>query len=114
LVSSLTRRVWEDGELVDSLHNEREAAIFAAEQTGSTSIDLNQASREYVIALGPDDSQAYNYGEEKTDRTHLSDWGGVVFGRVVADLIIEALPQLQPYIQANETMSQLIADGKLA
>ncbi len=111
LVSSLTRRVFQDGEVVDSLHDQRLAAIAAAEQTGSKIIDLNAASIQYVNAIGKDNAYEFNWGDDKKDTTHLNPWGQAVFGRMVADLIIDAIPSLGSYITPNETMSERIANG---
>jgi hypothetical protein len=72
--------------VTDSLHNERLAAIAAAKATSSPYIDLNQASIAFVNAIGKDAAQAYNLAAD--DRTHLNDYGSVVFGRMVADLIL--------------------------
>lgn len=111
LVSSLTRRVFEGGQVVDSLHDQRLAAIEAAQQTGSTVIDLNAASIEYVNAIGQAAAYEYNWGDDKKDTTHLNPWGEVVFGRMIADLIVNALPSLEPYITTNATMSDRIGNG---
>ncbi|KAI1361500.1 carbohydrate esterase family 12 protein [Xylaria arbuscula] len=108
LVSSLTRRVFPSNDLhnaTDSLHDQRLAAIYAAQATNSTIIDLNAASLAYVDAIGRDASWAYNWGDDKTDTTHLNPWGEVVFGRMVADLIIRARPALERWITPNETLS---------
>ncbi|KAI8631906.1 carbohydrate esterase family 12 protein [Xylariaceae sp. FL1651] len=110
LVSSLTRRVFPNDphNATDSLHNERLAAIAAAEATNSTIIDLNAASLAYVDAIGRDASWVYNWGPNRTDMTHLNDYGTVVFGRMVADLIIRELPDLECWITPNETLSYAI------
>ncbi|KAI1352459.1 SGNH hydrolase-type esterase domain-containing protein [Xylaria sp. FL0043] len=107
LVSSLTRRVFpsDPHNATDSLHNERLAAIHAAEVTGSTVIDLNGASLAYVDAIGRDAAWEYNWGDDKADMTHLNPWGEVVFGRMVADLIVRAKPDLERWITPNETLS---------
>lgn len=86
LVTSLTRRAFSgNNTVVDSLHNERLAAIAAVRETGSHFIDLNAASMGYVNALGRDNSQVYNLAEG--DRTHLNKRGEKVFGRMVVDLL---------------------------
>lgn len=87
LTTSLTRRTFtSDHNVTDSLHNERLRAIAAAQATSSPYIDLNQASIAFVNAIGKDAAQAYNLAAD--DRTHLNDYGSVVFGRMVADLIL--------------------------
>ncbi|RYO95256.1 hypothetical protein DL766_002070 [Monosporascus sp. MC13-8B] len=114
LVSSLTRRVFRGNTVVDSLHDQRLAAIKAAQQTKSTVIDLNAASITYVNAIGKAAAHEYNWGADKKDTTHLNGRGTVVFGRMVADLITDALPGLEPYIKADKTMSDRIRNGQPA
>ncbi|KAI0403781.1 carbohydrate esterase family 12 protein [Xylaria palmicola] len=116
LVSSLTRRVFaSEHNVTDSLHDERLAALAAAEATGSTAIDLYAASRAYVAALGRDAAYAYNWGggdedgaPAGTDRTHLNRRGEVVFGRMVSDLVLRARPALGRWVTPNETLSEAI------
>jgi lysophospholipase L1-like esterase len=91
------------------LHDQRLAAIEAANQTGSPIIDLNAASLSYVDAIGQEAAQVYNLSP--SDRTHLNAWGTVVFGRMVADLIIRQLPYLECWITPNETLSNEIWSG---
>lgn len=94
------------------MHDERLAAIAAAEATDTTYLDLNQASIDYVNAIGESAAQVYNLVED--DRTHLNDWGSVVFGRMLADLLLEKVDGLESWIAPNETLSALIRDGMLA
>ncbi|KAI1451754.1 carbohydrate esterase family 12 protein [Annulohypoxylon moriforme] len=111
LTSSLTRRVFPSGQdhnATDSLHDQRLAAIAAAKATDSAIIDLNEASLKYIDAIGKAAAQKYNYGEDMSDTTHLNPHGGVVFGRMVADLIIRAEPCLEQYFTPNKTLSDLI------
>ncbi|KAI2619148.1 carbohydrate esterase family 12 protein [Hypoxylon sp. NC1633] len=110
LTSSLTRRAFSSGNdhnATDSLHDQRLAAIAAAEVTSSTIIDLNAASLEYVNAIGKASAYKYNYGDG-TDTTHLNEHGTVVFGRMVADLITRAKPELESWFTPNETLSNAI------
>ncbi|KAI8944836.1 SGNH hydrolase-type esterase domain-containing protein [Xylaria longipes] len=116
LVSSLTRRMFpkDPHDATDSLHDQRLAAIEAAEVTGSAIVDLNAASLAYVDAIGRDASRAYNWGDDRTDTTHLNPWGEIVFGRMVADLIIRAKPDLERWITSNETLSNAIWNNQPA
>ncbi|KAI4868013.1 carbohydrate esterase family 12 protein [Hypoxylon rubiginosum] len=117
LTSSLTRRVFPSGQdhnATDSLHDQRLAAIDAAKATGSAVIDLNAASLAYVDAIGKTAAYAYNYGADGSDTTHLNEHGGVVFGRMVADLIIRAKPALESYFIPNETLSSAIWNNQPA
>ncbi|RYP78173.1 hypothetical protein DL771_000650 [Monosporascus sp. 5C6A] len=112
LVTSLTRRIFtSEHEVEDSLHNERLATIAAAEATDTAVLDLNAASIGYVNVIGEAAAQAYNLKEG--DRTHLNDWGSIVFGRMVADLLLRADVGcgLREWIRPNETLSELIWSG---
>ncbi|KAK7911232.1 hypothetical protein PG985_013713 [Apiospora marii] len=101
----------------DTLHDERLATIAAAarDPTGATTLlDLNAASRTYVNRIGRDAAHAYNLKAD--DETHLDDWGSVVFGRMVADLLLESMAGkcLGPWVRPNATLSRAIRDGVLA
>ncbi|KAI0453542.1 SGNH hydrolase-type esterase domain-containing protein [Xylaria acuta] len=110
LITPLTRRSFTSNNTAsDSLHDQRLATISAAESAGATYLDLNAASLAYIDAIGEDAAHAYNLKDD--DNTHLNDWGSVVFGRIVADLLIEEKPELGQWIAANETMSELIMKG---
>ncbi|TRX91845.1 hypothetical protein FHL15_007164 [Xylaria flabelliformis] len=110
LITPLTRRSFTSNNTAsDSLHDQRLATISAASTAGATYLDLNAASLAYVDAIGEDAAHAYNLKED--DNTHLNAWGSVVFGRIVADLLLEKKPELGQWIKANETMSRLIQEG---
>ncbi|KAI4592149.1 hypothetical protein KJ359_011476 [Pestalotiopsis sp. 9143b] len=110
LVSSLSRRVFtSEHNATDSLHDQRLAAIYAANATGSPIIDLNAASLNYVDTIGEEAAHTYNLSPD--DNTHLNAWGQVVFGRMVSDLIVRALPELESWIVPNETLSNEIWSG---
>ncbi|KAI1749135.1 SGNH hydrolase-type esterase domain-containing protein [Xylaria castorea] len=110
LITPLTRRSFTSNNTAsDSLHDQRLATISAASTAGATYLDLNAASLAYVDAIGEDAAHAYNLNAD--DNTHLNAWGSVVFGRIVADLLLEKKPELEQWIAANETMSELIKEG---
>ncbi|KAF4305568.1 putative gdsl-like lipase acylhydrolase protein [Botryosphaeria dothidea] len=60
LVSSLSRRGYEDGRVVENLANETAAALSVAEEKGALSINLNKASTDYLNAIGSEDAWTYN------------------------------------------------------
>ncbi|KAL6857785.1 hypothetical protein ACO1O0_005228 [Amphichorda felina] len=110
LISSLTRRTFEsDNNVAQSLEIERLIAIVAAAETGSAYLDLNRASTDYVNAIGEGASHEYNY--EEGDNTHLNEHGGVVFGRMVADLLLRREECLGQYITPDEELSDKIWSG---
>ncbi|KAK8032153.1 Rhamnogalacturonan acetylesterase RhgT [Apiospora arundinis] len=97
--------------LTDNLFNERQHTIAAAKQSKTPYLDLNAASKKYVNRIGSDAAHAYDL--KKGDSTHLNDWGSVVFGRMVADLLLESESGkcLGPWIQPNATLSKAIREG---
>ncbi|KAB2576366.1 putative gdsl-like lipase acylhydrolase protein [Lasiodiplodia theobromae] len=101
LVSSLTRRAFENGTVIENLAEVAAAALEVAEEKGVLSIDLNRASTDYCNEIGEDDSQTYNL--DGTDRTHLNDAGEVVFGNMVAWLLDNS--------DEGETLSQYTVAG---
>ncbi|KAJ2904297.1 hypothetical protein MKZ38_008356 [Zalerion maritima] len=111
LVTPLTRRNFvSEHNATDSLHDERLATITAAEESHTTWIDLNKASLAYVNAIGEEAAHSYNLAEG--DNTHLSDRGSAVFGRIVADLLLQKKGyELGKWIERNETMTALIRAG---
>lgn len=94
------------------MHDQRLATIAAAEATNTTYIDLNLASMEYVDAVG--NASARRYDLNGNDTTHLNAWGSVVFGSIVADLILRKEPRLERWIAKNETLSLEIWHGVAA
>lgn len=80
-----------------------------ADSLGSRFIDLNRASTDYVNAIGPNASWAYNYLPD--DRTHLNDWGSVVFGRLVSDLLVEKYDDIAVWTKPNATLSEALREG---
>ncbi|KAH6951885.1 putative rhamnogalacturonan acetyltransferase [Fusarium avenaceum] len=112
IITSLTRRKFKDGKVDESLAKERDAAIAVANKAGVKYLDLNTASTKYVNAIGQENADKYN--EIEGDRTHLNFSGKLVFGRIVADLLVEKRPDLARYISTNKKLSQLIKDGVYA
>jgi lysophospholipase L1-like esterase len=112
ILTSLTRRTFTNGQLVDSLDNVAEAAKRAAASIGVTVLDLNAASSKYVQAIGQSNADKYNLAQG--DRTHLNPHGTVVFGRMVADLIVGWRSALSTYIKPDAALSKKIAQGVYA
>ncbi|KAF4435939.1 acetylesterase [Fusarium austroafricanum] len=112
IITSLTRRTFKDGKVVENLSKERDAAIAVANAAGVKYLDLNTASTKYVNAIGQDNADKYN--EIEGDRTHLNFSGKLVFGRIVADLLVSKRRDLARWIMTNKKLSQLIKDGVYA
>ncbi|KAF9773835.1 hypothetical protein IL306_008273 [Fusarium sp. DS 682] len=109
IITSLTRRTFKDGKVVENLSKERDAAIAVATKAGVKYLDLNTASTKYVNAIGQENADKYN--EIEGDRTHLNFSGKLVFGRIVMDLLVEKRRDLARYIVTNKKLSQLINKG---
>ncbi|KAH7378336.1 esterase [Pyrenochaeta sp. MPI-SDFR-AT-0127] len=112
LASPLTRRSFNSTtqRVIENLANERVTTLAVAKEKKLHFIDLNKASTDYVNAIGNTASAKYNLSP--SDRTHLNEWGGVVFSRLVSDLIWEKYPQEFEAVTAkNQTLSALIRAG---
>jgi lysophospholipase L1-like esterase len=121
LVTPLSRRQWnKDGKFNRSLEPWAEATRKVAAETHSTLIDLFAESAAAVEKMGPDEANTMAQapppaptpkdGEvaapatpvdpnaPKFDYTHLGAKGSEYFGRMMADLLVKARPELKPYI----------------
>ncbi|TQN69181.1 Rhamnogalacturonan acetylesterase RhgT [Colletotrichum shisoi] len=89
-----------------NLSNERERTIAAAAAGKTTYVDLNLYSRKFVQAIG--ETKAHSYNLQEDDNTHLNDEGSVVFGRLVADLLLEKEKKLEQWFTPNKSLSDEI------
>ncbi|KAI9155622.1 O-methyltransferase family 3 [Paramyrothecium foliicola] len=112
ILSSLTRRTFSGGKVVENLAEHSQLAKEAASETGSKFLELNRASTDYINAIGSANADKYNYASG--DRTHLNPGGEKVFGRLVADLLIKARPDVASFINPNKAISDKIAAGQYA
>ncbi|KAF6838000.1 GDSL-like Lipase/Acylhydrolase [Colletotrichum musicola] len=107
LVTPLTRRSFNSaGVVTNNLSNERERTIAAATATGTTYVDLNLNSRKYVQAIG--EEKAHSYNLKDGDNTHLNAEGSVVFGRLVADLLLQKEKDLAAWFKEDKALSDEI------
>lgn len=88
------------------------AAIAAAESLGIQYLDLNRASTDYINAIGEENGHYYDLADG--DSTHLNTAGQVVFGRMVADLLLEKRADFANDIGTNEALSEKIWAGEFA
>jgi lysophospholipase L1-like esterase len=109
IVSSLSRRNYKDGLLVEDLTAYAHAAKRVASEESVPAIDLNaestrllrtmtQAQADQFNAVGHPDATGV-----KDDRTHLNAHGAEFFGRMVADDLAKIYPELGPDIQGQPT-----------
>jgi lysophospholipase L1-like esterase len=112
-LTPLTRRTFSGGKVIENLANETAATIEVAEANGLHWIDLNKASTAYVNSIGQAAADGYNLAQG--DRTHVNAWGGVVFARIVSDLLVgKYAGEFGGVTVGNETLSKLIAGGVAA
>jgi lysophospholipase L1-like esterase len=109
LVTSLSRRTFRDGRVVEDLNAYAAATKEVGARDGITVVDLNAISTAMLNKMGQEeadrfdallhpDATAENPAAVKTtlDRTHLNAYGQKVFGRVVADQLVRTLVELGP------------------
>ena len=98
--------------MIENLAEWAAATIDAAAATGVKYLDLNQASTDYVNAIGESNGEKYDLSEG--DSTHLNPSGEKVFGRMTLDLLLEARGDLGEYFEQHEALSEKIANGEFA
>lgn len=109
-LTSLTRRSFEDGAVVENLANVVEMTKEAAEQTGALIGDLNAASMEYVNAIGAEDAHTYNLSED--DNTHLNEEGAEVFAGIVGMLLKDLKPGFDEFISIDGDLVAAVEAGE--
>ena len=106
VVTSLSRRNYRNGVLVQDLKDYSAAARRVGMEENVTVIDLNamsvkllegmtQAQADEFDATGHEDQRAENK-KSVTDRTHLNEKGQTLFGRMVADNLVRTQVELGP------------------
>lgn len=103
LVTSLTRRKFENGKIKSDLADYVEATKLAAKEANVPLLDLNKLSIEYCEKIGEAGCEALSPKDKegKVDRTHLNAKGSEAFGRIVAVELANLLPELAPSIQTD-------------
>jgi lysophospholipase L1-like esterase len=106
VVTSLSRRNYRNGVLVQDLKDYSAAARRVGMEENVTVIELNamstkllegmtQAQADEFDATGHEDQRAENK-KSVTDRTHLNEKGQALFGRMVADNLVRTQVELGP------------------
>lgn len=113
LMTPLTRRAFsgDPPRVVENLADQRNATISLALSLRSRWIDLNKASTDYCNAIGPAASWVYNLQDVANDTTHLDDWGSVVFGRLVSDLMVKKYKDIRFWTTPNATLTYELQHG---
>lgn len=113
LVSSLSRRNYEDGKLiVDPLHEYAAATREVAERDHVPLIDLYRLSRALLAPMTQKQADRYDANTThgvtapKPDRTHLNALGKRTFGDMVARAASRTVPALRPYIAFSPALGK--------
>ena len=111
LVTSLSRRTFQDGVVVEDLKDYAAATRKVGEEERVSVIDLNAISTAMLNSMGQQEADTFNaVGQEKErlaagksaiDRTHLNPKGQTVFGQIVARELVRLRPELKPDMQAT-------------
>lgn len=111
LTTSLTRRGFNSttGKVIENLAEQAGATISVAKKLHVPYIDLNQASTDYINAVGTPLSDTYNL--IPSDRTHLNPSGELLFGNLVSVLIVGALRDGKKWTKPNATIATALAHG---
>lgn len=112
LVTSLSRRTYRDGKVVEDLKAYAAATKKVGAEEDLTVVDLNSMSTALLNKMtqeqadefdmtGHPDEKAENKGPAKLDRTHLNPHGQEVFGRMVADRLVHTQVELGPDVKGE-------------
>lgn len=112
MITPLSRRNFDGDSVQEDFVEWRQKAIAAAKSAGAKWLDLTTASTDYINAIGADNAATYDLSDG--DGTHINTAGQTVFGRMVADLLIEARPDVEDYFIPNEELSEKISAGEYA
>jgi lysophospholipase L1-like esterase len=106
IVTSLSRRTFKDGQVVQDLKEYADAARMAGRQDGVLVVDLNAISTGMLNKMTQEEADKFNaidhpdarvaVGKSPVDRTHLNPYGQKVFGRIVANTVSNAQVELGP------------------
>jgi lysophospholipase L1-like esterase len=122
LITSLTRRSFQNGKLKNDLVPWAVATKRVALEEGVPVLDLNSDSAAAVQKMGPVEANLLatappppsvaetaasgtsipapkTEGANPFDYTHLGEKGAALFGRMVADELVQAVRDLRPYIK---------------
>ncbi len=119
LVTSLSRRTYRDGKVVEDLNAYAAATRRVGMEEGITVIDLNGISTAMLNRMTQEQADKFDaVGQAKertaankstTDRTHLNPMGQKVFGRIVADTLVRTQVELGPDVIGEPQTAALAA-----
>jgi len=100
VVTSLSRRGYQNGKVIEDLKDYAEAARRVAAEEDVALVDLNAMSTKLLDGMTQEEADQFDMagpGGQK-DRTHLNAEGQKVFGRMVADSLVKTQVELAPDI----------------
>ena len=108
IVTSLSRRSYKDGMLVQDLKAYADAAKRVAREEDAPVIDLNAESVKLLGTMTQEQADQFNAiahpdaaGNVGPDRTHLNATGAAVFGRMVAEDLAKNCVELGPDVKGT-------------
>ncbi|MCO6546566.1 MAG: rhamnogalacturonan acetylesterase [Gilliamella sp.] len=109
VLSSIIRRHYEKGKLINTLGAYPQAAHDAAIANDAFFIDLNKITFAYISLMSPKESQklwlnvdhSFNYPQGIHDNTHLNDAGATLIAKLVAQEIAKLAAPLAKEIRIN-------------
>lgn len=107
IVTSLSRRNYKDGKLVQDLTAYANAAKRVAIEEDVPVIDLNAASAKLLETMTQEQADQFDAAAHPDatgkgpDRTHLNPTGQAVFGRMVADALARTCVELGPDVKGE-------------
>ena len=110
LVTSLSRRTFKDGKVVEDLKDYAAATKKVGAEEFVTVVDLNAMSTALLNRMGQEEADKLDkttggdiagdartaVGKTAIDRTHLNPAGQKIFGRMVADAVVRTQVELGP------------------
>ena len=108
-VTSLSRRSYKHGMIDDILEPWAALTRQAASASSQPYIDLLQISIKYLNAI--QSAAVWKLNSSSSDKTHLNNDGGVVFSRMVADLIYAKRIVSPSPFKIDPKLSQQIREG---
>lgn len=112
IVTSLSRRSYKDGKLVEDLAAYADAARRVARREHVPLIDLNAESTRLLKNMTQEQADQFDAVAHPDathpgpDRTHLNPEGAVRFGRMVANDLAKVCPELAPYLHTGRLPAQ--------
>ena len=98
LVTPVARRTFKDGKIVTGLQQYADAMLKVGKEKSVPVIDLHAAAMRLFDRLG--DAGSADMTASASDRTHFSRKGARVMARLVVEALPQAVPDLLPYLKA--------------